>query len=116
MAINSIQGPAAYANTLNTTPPVENTQLRGQNTQDTPAPAGEQSQGPAQNAFEVNITQEARDLLAGQNQQATAPVTLAAEGTPEPASPPPPPEPPAEPPPEASASPQDTTPVVDIVA
>ncbi len=68
MDINSVQGPAAYANTLNTTPPVENTQTRDQNVEASGATLDSQTRQAAQQAFEVNITPEARDRLAQETQ------------------------------------------------
>jgi hypothetical protein len=111
MDINSLQGSAAYANTLNATPPVENTQTREQNLAASTARLDEQTTRAAQQAFEVNITQEARDRLARETEEnpveepapAAEPAAVAApEPSPAPA--------------EETAPVRNTTPLVNIVA
>lgn len=89
MNINSVQGPAAYASTLNTTVPVDNTQTRDQNLAASQAVLDDQTARVAQQAFEVTITQEAQDRLAQENQtlQAAESETAAPQSEPVPAQP-----------------------------
>lgn len=72
MDINSIQGANAYQNTQSTPPPVDDTQLREQNVEASRSELDTRRE--ASRAFEVSLTQEARDLLAAEeNDRATEP-------------------------------------------
>ena len=65
MEINSLQGAAAYSNAT-ATPSVENTQLRNQNIESSRSDLDTRTANTAREAFEVNLTQEAQNLSAGQ--------------------------------------------------
>lgn len=69
MDINSLNGVNAYSNIPGSTPPVDNTQLREQNRE--AARLALESQNQAKQAFEVSITQEAREKLAAQSTENT---------------------------------------------
>jgi len=61
MEINNLQGAKAYTNTPGTTPPVRN-----QNSEASITDLNLENTNTAQQAFQVNITQEAQDKLADQ--------------------------------------------------
>ena len=65
MEINSLQGAAVYSNAA-ATPSVENTQLRNQNIESSRSDLDTRTANTAREAFEVNLTQEAQNLSAGQ--------------------------------------------------
>lgn len=114
MNINSLQGVNAYANTGNAAAPAENTtRLNTEQQQEASNASNRAQQNP--NAFEVSITQEARDRLEQEQvsavQQASEP--LAAEAQPPETNAAPPPQ---EPPPPETEPPRNETPVVDIIA
>lgn len=69
MDINSLNGANAYSNIPASTPQVDNTQLREQNRE--AARSALESQNQAKQAFEVSITQEAREKLAAQSTENT---------------------------------------------
>lgn len=69
MDINSLQGSAAYAKISGSTPPVDNTASRNQNIEAANSTLDAQITARAQQAFEVNITEEARERLARENQE-----------------------------------------------
>ncbi|NOX35509.1 MAG: hypothetical protein GXP56_17565 [Deltaproteobacteria bacterium] len=71
MDINSLQGASAYANTPNTTFPVNNT-LQDQNLEASKTDLNTQSTNAAQKAFEVSITREAQDRLATETSEKPA--------------------------------------------
>ncbi len=73
MDINNINGSNAYTANKSATPPVDNSLLENQNREAAKADLNQETSRAAQQAFEVNITQEAQDLLA-----AEAPPTQAA--------------------------------------
>ena len=62
MEINSLQGAAAYNNASSATSPVNNTHLRDQNIEASRTDLDTQSTRAAQEAFQVTLTQEARNL------------------------------------------------------
>ncbi|MFH2061210.1 MAG: hypothetical protein ABIJ59_20280 [Pseudomonadota bacterium] len=62
MEINSLQGAAAYSNASSATSPVNNTHLRDQNIEASRTDLDTQSARAAQEAFQVTLTQEARNL------------------------------------------------------
>jgi hypothetical protein len=64
MEINSLQGAAAYINASSANSPVDNTQVRDQNIEASRTDLDTRSTTTAQEAFEVTITQEARNLQA----------------------------------------------------
>lgn len=68
MEINSLQGSTAYSNAVNSTKPVENTQLADQNIEASKTSLEPENTRPAQDAFKVSITQEARDQLVKETQ------------------------------------------------
>ena len=72
MAINSVQGASAYTNAINSAPPVDETTTRNQNIEASRTELDTQSSAVAQQAFEVNITQEAQDRLAREESQQRA--------------------------------------------
>ena len=113
MDINSVQGSAAYANTLNTTPPVESAQTREQNIEASQTRLDEQANRAAQQAFEVNITQEARNRLAQETEETRVENPEPNRETTDRA---PAPEPVREPPAQTTPPAQETTPLVNIVA
>lgn len=65
MNITNINGANAYANAPQLTPPVDNTQLKEQNIQASRSDL--ETQDTATGAFELSITQEARDRAATEN-------------------------------------------------
>ncbi len=70
MDINSLQGVAAYTNVPNTTPQIDKTILPSQNPETSTADLNTENASNGQNAFEVNITQEAQDRLAAEKTEA----------------------------------------------
>ncbi|SDU04933.1 hypothetical protein [Desulfobacula phenolica] len=64
MNINSLQGSAAYTNTLNAAPPVDNTKPEDQNTELDGTNPNKKETGASSKAFEVSITQEAQKKMA----------------------------------------------------
>ncbi len=75
MDINNINGPNTYTANKSATPPVDNALLENQNREAAKADLNQETSRAAQQAFEVNITQEAQDLLAA---EATPPPTQTA--------------------------------------
>ncbi len=73
MNINSVQGANAYTNVQNTTPPVEDTQLKEENLEASRTELNNENTAAAQQAFEVNITQEAQQLNAENNVETVQP-------------------------------------------
>lgn len=69
MDINSLQGATAYTNVPNTTPQVDKTVLPSQNPETSTADLNTENATNGQNAFEVNITQEAQDRLAAETSE-----------------------------------------------
>ena len=82
MDINNINGSNAYAATKSATPPIDNSLLENQNREAAEADLNQETSRAAQQAFKVDITQEAQDLAA----EATPPPAQAtgAEKAPEP--------------------------------
>lgn len=113
MDINSVQGSAASTNTLSTTPPVENVQTHEQNLEASQTRLDEQANRDAQQAFEVNITQEARNRLA---QETEEPRVENPEPTTETTARAPVPEPVREPPAQTTPPTQEPAQLVNIVA
>jgi hypothetical protein len=70
MDINSIQGANAYSAVPNTAPPIDNSQLRDQNLEGSRTGLNSDNTA-AQQAFEVNITEEAQQRLASENSEET---------------------------------------------
>jgi hypothetical protein len=64
MDISNIQGFSAYTANKSATPPVDNTLAQNQNKDAAQTTLNQESAQAAQQAFEVNITPEARDLMA----------------------------------------------------
>ncbi len=75
MDISNINGSNAYTENKSATPPVDNSLLENQNREAAKADLNQETSRAAQQAFEVNITQEAQDLLAA---EATPPAAQAA--------------------------------------
>ncbi len=75
MDISNINGSNAYTANKSTTPPVDNSLLENQNREAAKADLNQETSRTAQQAFEVNITQEAQDKLAA---EATPPPAQAA--------------------------------------
>ena len=73
MELNGIQGSNAYTNAQNHNPQVDNSQLREQNIQSSRADLDTETANAAQQAFEVDITTEARDRLAAETAEQGAP-------------------------------------------
>lgn len=65
MNINSLNGVNAYSNIPASTPPVDNSQLQEQNREASRSELDYQAR--TKQAFEVSITEEARQRLAAQN-------------------------------------------------
>ncbi len=85
MDISNINGSNAYTANKSATPPVDNSLLENQNREAAKADLNQETSRAAQQAFEVNITQEAQDRLAA---EATPPPAQAAtDKAPEPQSP-----------------------------
>ncbi len=109
MEINSSQAANAYTTAPNTTPAVDNANLKVQSTEPVQTDLNTENENTAQKPFEVNITQEARDRLAAEATQEQVEVqtdALAEEQIPQP-------EPRTE---EAPATAQETSQIVNIVA
>ncbi len=102
MEINSLQGAAAYNNASSVTSPVNNTHLQDQNIEASKTDLDTQSARAAQEAFQVTLTQEARNLQS----EATAQQETTPQAEPQ--------EPAQAEPPEAQSN--DTSPIVNIVA
>jgi len=69
MVINSSQGANTYTNAPLTTPPIENTQSREQNLEAAGANLNSENTAAAQSAFKIDITPEAQDRLAAENNE-----------------------------------------------
>ncbi len=77
MDINTIQGSNAYSAPKSTPVPVDDTLLRNQNREAARADLSQESTRAIQEAFDVRITQEARDRQAAEK---TSQTPLQAEG------------------------------------
>ncbi len=82
MEINNAQGSAAYKNSPVPVPPVENTVAPEQHSGPLKTPPDTQAAQTAQQAFEVTITEEARDLFAKETQD-PEPASTAPQSMPE---------------------------------
>jgi len=86
MDINSLKGISAYTDTRNTTPPVDQAQLQTQTLEASKAAQAKENTNAAQKAFEVSLTEEARDRMASQasqeklKTQSSAPVDQGGQG------------------------------------
>lgn len=77
MDINNIQGSNAYSAPKSPPVPVDDTLLRNQNRESAQGDLSQESTRAIQEAFDVRITQEARERQAAEK---TAPAPLPAEG------------------------------------
>ncbi|MCP3942022.1 MAG: hypothetical protein GY710_11135 [Desulfobacteraceae bacterium] len=100
MDINNIEAIGAYSTDTQTSAPTEDTLVREENQRAAQADLDQETARAAQQAFEVNLTQEARDLSAAENSPAQT--TAAPDQNPEPD-------------PRPSAT-QETSQIVNIVA
>lgn len=64
MEMNNMQGVNAYTNPPGTTPQVDSTQLRAQNSAASKSDLNTENTNAAQQAFEVSITEDAKRLAA----------------------------------------------------
>nr|NJM03928.1 hypothetical protein [Desulfobacula sp.] len=86
MDINSLKGASAYTDTRNTTPPVDQTQLQNQNPEASKTVQAKENANAAQKAFEVSLTEEARERMASEasrenlKTQSSAPVDQGGQG------------------------------------
>ncbi len=69
MEINNLQGKSAYTNTSNGALPVDNNLLRDQSLETSRADVNTEDTRAAQSAFEVDITQQAKDIQAAQSNE-----------------------------------------------
>jgi hypothetical protein len=105
MEINSSQAATAYTTAPSATPAVDSTKLKDQNAEAVKTDLNTENTNTAPKPFEVNITQEARELQAAENTEETVEVP-AEEQTP-------PPEPQTE---QAPATAQQNSQILNIVA
>jgi len=68
MEISNIQGLNAYTAKNSATSPVDNTMLQNQNREAAQTNLNQENIQAVQQAFEVNITREARDLMAAKGE------------------------------------------------
>lgn len=86
MDMSSLKGVSAYTNTRNTTPPVDQAQLQNQNLEALKTGQAKENANAAQKAFEVSLTEEAREKMASEasqeklKTQSSAPVDQGGQG------------------------------------
>ncbi len=82
MDINSLKGASAYMNPLTPTGPVDQTMLQNQTSEASKADPAKENAGAAQTAFQVTITNEARERMTSE----AKPETSERQSTPPPSS------------------------------